>query len=129
MALKGEAKRTYMKRYMARRRLEDKAFVWEAQLREERRRMKKAVHRVKMAEKWMSEHPEAPPNECLLSLAFHWNAIVAEEQAKAKTSKLKRGDRVVKSCPPIGKAVRGLCRDAFAVARAVRGPLAFESVP
>jgi hypothetical protein len=67
---------------MKRRYLEDKAFAWEKQLREERQIMRKAVRRVALAEKWVSEHPEEKVDERLLSLAFHWNQITDEEKAK-----------------------------------------------
>lgn len=50
----------------------------------ERRAMKKAVHRAKTAERWALENPEKPPDERFLSLAYHWKAIMAEEEAKKK---------------------------------------------
>jgi hypothetical protein len=82
MPLKGEAKKLYMREYMRRRYQTDKAFAWEKQLREERKAMRKAMHRVAVAERWASEHPESPPDERFLSLAYHWNAIMDEERAK-----------------------------------------------
>src|SRR5262245_60355072 len=95
MPLKGEAKKLYMREYMRRRYWNDKAFAWEKALREERRKMKKAVHRVALAEKWKSEHPEEKIDERFLSLAYHWNQI-AEEEEKEKNAKLKTARVVLK---------------------------------
>ena len=88
--------------------------AWEEQLKRERQMLKKAMHRVALAEKWKDDGENV--DERFLSLAFQWNAITKEEEAKAKKSK-----RVVKRYPPI--RVRRPIRDAVAVAVAVRGPL------
>ena len=86
MPLTGEKKRAYQRIYMRERRLADRAFWWEAQLRQERRLLRKALRRVKIAEAWAAKNPaDADPN--LLSLAYHWNQITAEEEEKAKNSK------------------------------------------
>jgi hypothetical protein len=82
MPLRGEKKKLYMRSYMRRRRLEDKAFAWEKRLREERRLMKKALKRVALAERWKSEHPDEKIDPCLLSLAWHWNQVTQEAEAK-----------------------------------------------
>ena len=74
MALSGEKKKEYNQAYYQRQ----KEFVWEAALRRERAMMRK------VAERWMDEHPEQPPDECLLSLAYHWNQIAAEEEERVK---------------------------------------------
>jgi hypothetical protein len=89
-------------------------------LRQERKLMKKALHRVKMAEKWKDAGEDV--NENALSLAYQWNQVTKEEQAKAKNKK-----RVLKSYPSVRRALR----DAVAVSVAVRGPLptCFESLP
>jgi len=81
MPLKGEAKKAYNKR----RYLEAKASDWATQLAAERRRMKKALHGVEVAEGWKNAGEEV--NENALSLAWQWNAIVAEEKAKEFISK------------------------------------------
>jgi len=86
MALQGAAKRLYMKRYMARRRLETKALAWQEQLRQERKLLKKALRRVALAEKWASEHPEERIDECLLSLGWQWNQVMEEEKKKNSKS-------------------------------------------
>src|SRR5262249_54638986 len=101
MALISEAKQAYMQR----RRRETATFVWEAKLREERALMKKALHRVRVAERWKSEHPEEQVDECLLSLAYHWNQLQEEERMKRQR------------------------RDKKAVAIAFGAPQCFQSLP
>jgi len=114
MALSGEAKKAYMREYMRRRYQEKKAFAWEAALRRERQMMKKALHRVKMAEKW--KNAEELANENALSLAWQWNALVKEEKAKNKSyPRIRR------------RAVRRPIRNAVAVSLAVKGPLPLPS--
>src|SRR5215471_8865129 len=121
MALRGAAKAEYMRRYMRARRAQDRTFGWEAELAADRRRMRKAVRRLATAERWKSEHPEEKIDERLLSLAWHWNQITVEEeeQEKALDKKLKTQFRLRKSLPLIQKAV----------AKALRAPTHFESLP
>jgi|SRR5215831_15370743 len=101
--------------------MEDKAFAWEAQLRQERKLMRKAVKRAEVAERWASAGEKIDPK--LLWIAWHFNQLA--EEAKAKNKK----HRVLKSSSPIEKRVHSPRRDAVAVAVAVRGPLPFQSVP
>ena len=81
----------------------------EKRLWEERCRMKKALHRVEMAERWVAEGEKIDPK--LLSLAWHFKELGKEERAKKRVSEAERK------------------RDALAVAEAVKGPLPFESLP
>jgi len=85
-------RRAYLKMY----REEQKALKREKALQHERTLMKKALHRIAVAEKWESEHPESPPGEYLFSLRHHWDAIMEEEKAKER-KKLPAKKRVAEN--------------------------------
>jgi len=77
--------------------------------------MKKAMHRVKMAEKWKNAGEPVNPNA--LSLAWQWEMIQADEKAKKSYPKVRR------------TRVRRSVRDRVAVAAALHAPVAsFENV-
>ena len=84
----------------------------EEELREHRAMMKKALHRVEMAEKWAADGEKI--HERNFSLSYHFDKIVKEEKAKRRRSEAER------------------IRDASAVSVAVGCPgvpLLFESIP
>ena len=102
MPLTGERKNVWQREYMRQRRENDKAFAWEKALRLERLRLKKALHRLALAEKWASDGEKI--EECWLSLAWHWNQITAEEEAKnAKSVAVQKPPRKRKTAATVLK--------------------------
>jgi hypothetical protein len=81
----------------------------EEALREDRAAMRKALHRVEMAEKWAAAGEKIDPK--LLSIGWHFTRLIKEARAKKRISEVAKK------------------RDALAVAIAVKGPLPFESAP
>ena len=76
-------------------------------LREDRALMRKAVHRVELAEEWAAKGEKIDPK--LLSVAWHYDRLLKEARAKKRRSEAER------------------IRDASAVAIALGAPLIFES--
>jgi len=58
---------------------------WEDKLREGRKAMKKALHRVEMAKKWASEGDKI--DERLFSLDWQWNATMEDRMRKSASAK------------------------------------------